>query len=84
MTDNASSGSNNSALILLEYENDWLAPNGGINGQFQDREQFDTAIAHSKKILDEARPVAWKSFRPPCDLSRRSRCSAKANTACAK
>lgn len=44
-----------SALILIEYVNDWLAPTGGINGQFQDREQVDTAIANSKIILDEAR-----------------------------
>lgn len=44
-----------SALILIEYVNDWLAPTGSINGQFQDREQFDTAIANSKIVLAEAR-----------------------------
>ena len=44
-----------SALILIEYVNDWLAPTGGINGQFQDREQVDTAIANSKIMLEEAR-----------------------------
>lgn len=44
-----------SALILIEYVNDWMAPTGGINGQFQDREQFDTAVANSRKVLDEAR-----------------------------
>ncbi|WP_029002907.1 cysteine hydrolase [Azorhizobium doebereinerae] len=44
-----------SALILIEYQNDWLAPTGGINGQFQDREQFDAAVANSKKVLEEAR-----------------------------
>ncbi len=44
-----------SALILIEYQNDWLAPTGGINGQFRDREQIDTAVENSRKILAEAR-----------------------------
>ncbi|AVH40370.1 isochorismatase family cysteine hydrolase [Agrobacterium tumefaciens] len=44
-----------SALILIEYVNDWLSPTGGIYPQFQDREQVDTAIANSKIILAEAR-----------------------------
>ena len=44
-----------SALILIEYVNDWLAPTGGIYGQFQDREQVETAIANSKLILEQAR-----------------------------
>ncbi|MCC4603974.1 cysteine hydrolase [Xanthomonas campestris pv. badrii] len=44
-----------SALILIEYVNDWLAPTGGIHGQFQDREQVDLAIANSKTMLAEAR-----------------------------
>jgi len=44
-----------SALILIEYVNDWMAPTGGINPQFQDREQFETAVANSKTILAEAR-----------------------------
>ena len=45
----------NSALILIEYVNDWLSPTGGIYPVFQDREQVDTAIANSKIILEEAR-----------------------------
>ncbi|KMS74109.1 amidase [Streptomyces viridochromogenes] len=44
-----------SALILIEYLNDWLAPTGTINGQFQDREQVDAAVANSKEVLAEAR-----------------------------
>jgi nicotinamidase-related amidase len=44
-----------SALILVEYVNDWLSPTGGIYPVFQDREQVDTAIANSKIILEEAR-----------------------------
>ncbi|QND54696.1 cysteine hydrolase family protein (plasmid) [Phyllobacterium sp. 628] len=44
-----------SALILIEYQNDWLAPTGSINPQFQDREQIDAAVANSAKVLREAR-----------------------------
>lgn len=50
-----SNQSSKSALILIEYVNDWLAPTGGINGQFQDREQFDKAVANSKIALAAAR-----------------------------
>ncbi|CDX38926.1 putative amidase related to nicotinamidase protein [Mesorhizobium sp. SOD10] len=44
-----------SALILIEYVNDWLSPTGGIYPSFQDREQVDIAIANSKIALAEAR-----------------------------
>ncbi|MGR6331103.1 isochorismatase family cysteine hydrolase [Sphingomonas sp. XXL09] len=44
-----------SALILIEYVNDWLSPTGGIYPSFQDRGQVDTAIANSRIALAEAR-----------------------------
>ncbi|MGO4317938.1 isochorismatase family cysteine hydrolase [Agrobacterium sp. MCAB5] len=44
-----------SALILIEYVNDWLSPTGGIYPSFQDREQVDTAITNSTIALAEAR-----------------------------
>lgn len=47
--------SRKSALILIEYENDWMAPTGSINSQFKDRKQFDDSVANSKKVLAEAR-----------------------------
>ncbi len=43
------------ALILIEYQNDWLAPTGGINSQFKDRDQFETALKNSQLVLTEAR-----------------------------
>ncbi|ANL50998.1 isochorismatase-like protein (plasmid) [Rhizobium phaseoli] len=55
MNDHSANVSDKSALILIEYVNDWLAPTGGINAQFQDRAQFDTAVANSKILLAEAR-----------------------------
>lgn len=44
-----------SALILIEFQNDWMAPTGGINSQFKDRQQFDDSVANAKKVLSEAR-----------------------------
>ncbi|OZI38142.1 amidase [Bordetella genomosp. 10] len=44
-----------SALILIEFQNDWMAPTGGINSQFKDRQQFDESVANSRKVLAEAR-----------------------------
>lgn len=49
------SESRKSALILIEYQNDWMASTGGINAQFKDRKQFDDSVANSKKVLAEAR-----------------------------
>ncbi|WP_346830808.1 cysteine hydrolase family protein [Pseudomonas abietaniphila] len=44
-----------SALILIEYQNDWMATTGGINSQFKDRKQFDDSVKNSKLVLAEAR-----------------------------
>ncbi|MRW87508.1 isochorismatase family protein [Pseudoduganella sp. FT26W] len=44
-----------SALILIEYQNDWMAVTGGINAQFKDRKQFEDSVANSKQVLAEAR-----------------------------
>lgn len=44
-----------SALILIEFQNDWMAPNGGSNNQFRDRRQFDDSIVNARKVLAEAR-----------------------------
>ena len=41
--------------ILIEFQNDWMAPDGGINAQFKDRDQFDASKANARKVLDEAR-----------------------------
>jgi nicotinamidase-related amidase len=51
----ASAQEHKKALILIEYQNDWLAPTGGINTQFKDRGQFDTALKNSEAVLAQAR-----------------------------
>jgi len=49
-----------SALILIEYQNDWLASSGSINPQFQDREQIETAIATLQRFWPRPVVVRWK------------------------
>jgi nicotinamidase-related amidase len=44
-----------SALVLIEFQNDWMAPDGGINAQFKDREQFEESKQNAQKVLQEAR-----------------------------
>jgi nicotinamidase-related amidase len=51
----AQSAPRKSALILIEYQNDWMASTGGINSQFKDRRQFDDSVSNSRKVLAEAR-----------------------------
>jgi nicotinamidase-related amidase len=43
------------ALVLIEFQNDWMAPTGSINGLFKDRRQLDDSIGNAKKVLAEAR-----------------------------
>lgn len=44
-----------SALVLIEYQNEWLSPDGKINGLMKDRTQFENSIEKSKEILEFAR-----------------------------
>jgi len=43
------------ALILVEYQNEWLSPQGKLNRLMQDRTQFERSIAASVDALDAAR-----------------------------
>ncbi|HEY0297744.1 MAG TPA: cysteine hydrolase [Arachidicoccus sp.] len=49
------SAQNKKALILIEYQNDWIASTGTINSQFKDREQLETSIKNAQLVLAEAR-----------------------------
>lgn len=44
-----------SALILIEFQREWLDEDGKINHLMQDREQFYSAIATAKQTLETAR-----------------------------
>lgn len=43
------------ALILVEYQNEWLSPQGKLNSLMKDRAQFERAIAASGEALNAAR-----------------------------
>lgn len=43
------------ALVLVEFQNDWMAPDGGINAQFKDRAQFDASKVNAASVLADAR-----------------------------
>ena len=45
----------NKALILIEYQNEWISPKSKLNALIKDREQFEASVKNSKLILAEAR-----------------------------
>ncbi|MDX2242170.1 MAG: cysteine hydrolase [Leptolyngbyaceae cyanobacterium bins.302] len=44
-----------SALVLIEFQREWLDEDGKINPLMQDRKQFQVAIAAAKQALEAAR-----------------------------
>jgi len=46
---------NNSALLLIEFQNEWLDKNGKLNNLFLDREQFLISLKNAEKVLKYAR-----------------------------
>ncbi len=44
-----------SALLLIEFQNEWLNENGKLNSRFLDREQFLTSLKNAEKVLNSAR-----------------------------
>jgi nicotinamidase-related amidase len=57
LTVNSSAQTQNkkSALILIEFQNDWIDSGGTIYGQFKDKEQFEASIKNAQLVLAEAR-----------------------------
>jgi biuret amidohydrolase len=50
----------NSALILIEFQKEWLDQDEKLHSLMQDREQFQTAIASAKTVLETARQCEIK------------------------
>lgn len=44
-----------SALLLIEFQNEWLNETGKLNTLFRDREQFITSLKNAEKIIKCAR-----------------------------
>jgi biuret amidohydrolase len=49
-----------SALVLIEYQNEWLDPTGKLRFLLKDMPQFDNAVAQSKVALHAARASGLK------------------------
>lgn len=44
-----------SALLLIEFQNEWLNEKGKLNTLFLDREQFLTSLKNAEKVIKSAR-----------------------------
>jgi biuret amidohydrolase len=49
-----------SALVLIEYQNEWLDPTGKLRFLLKDMQQFDSAVAQSKLALQAARDAGMQ------------------------
>lgn len=47
----------NSALLMIEFQNEWLAKDGKLCGLFQDQELLQQAIKNAKLALDHAHKI---------------------------
>lgn len=56
-------------LVMIEFQNDWLAPNAKLNGYLQDRDQLETAVRNTKTILAHARQHDWHVLHVPYAFS---------------
>lgn len=43
------------ALVLIEFQREWLDATGGMQPYIQDRVQFDAAVSHAVRVLQAAR-----------------------------
>jgi nicotinamidase-related amidase len=53
------SGPADRALILIEFQREWLDPAGKIHHLMADRAQFDAAVASGARVLEAARADGW-------------------------
>lgn len=44
-----------SALLLIEFQNEWLSENGKLNNLFLDKEQFNESVINAENVLNSAR-----------------------------
>lgn len=50
------------ALVLVEFQREWLDSDGRLNGLVQDRRQFDDAVAAGQGLLETARTTGLPVF----------------------
>lgn len=59
----------NSALVLIEYQNEWLDENSKLYKLMKDKKQFEDSINNSKEILEYARKIGMKVIHVPLIIS---------------
>ncbi|TLS72612.1 isochorismatase family protein [Aliarcobacter thereius] len=58
-----------SALLLIEYQNEWLDKKSKLYGFMKDKKQFEASIKNSKEALEYARNIGMKIIHIPLVLS---------------
>jgi len=58
-----------SALILIEYQNEWLDENSKLYSFMKDKQQFEFSIKNSKEVLEYARKIGMKIVHIPLIVS---------------
>ncbi|QRK08426.1 cysteine hydrolase [Archangium violaceum] len=57
---------NREALVLVEFQNEWLHPAGKLRGLVEDVAQLEAAIAAGKRTLEAARRQGLRVVHVPC------------------
>jgi nicotinamidase-related amidase len=55
------------AFVFIEFQNDWIAPDGKINHLMQDRAHFEAAVAGGRRLLAVGRSIGARIAH--CGLS---------------
>src|SRR6185312_16015699 len=55
MSHSVKNNPSNSALLLIEFQQEWLSEQGKLHHRFTDKEQFLNSIANAKEVLSAAR-----------------------------
>ena len=58
-----------SALVLIEYQNEWLAEESKLKFLMKDKEQFSRSKENSKRILEHARNIGMHVVHVPFVVS---------------
>jgi len=58
-----------SALVLIEYQNEWLAKDAKLEFLMKDKKQFKNSKVNSKKVLNYAREIGMNIVHVPLILS---------------
>ncbi len=59
----------NSALVLIEYQNEWLAKDAKLDFLMEDKKQFNHSVKASKEVLAYARKINMPIIHVPLIVS---------------